>query len=94
MARRKRLQQDESQTPVGLPLVDLADTEPRVSEEAQQEAPVAAEPRAWRVLKATRVCLDGMYSTIPEGTLVTLRHYGPVGVHRIREQVEHLEPVF
>ena len=62
------------------------------SMEAEEGAP-AVVPTKWIVLEDQVVSLFGQMTTLPAGTVVSARSYGPEGVRRIMEQGVLMEPV-
>lgn len=62
------------------------------SVEAEEGAP-AIVPTKWIVLEDQVVSLFGQMTTLPAGTVVSARSYGPEGVRRIMEQGVLMEPV-
>lgn len=51
------------------------------------------QPDTWMVVEEAVVSLFGQMTTLPVGTIVSARSYGPQGVKRIIEQGVMLEPV-
>jgi hypothetical protein len=47
----------------------------------------------WLVKRAARISWYGHLTTLSEGSVVSLREYGPDGIARLREQGVEMEPV-
>ena len=96
MGRRRKEQASLDLAPAVEAEIEFApEAEPEVlpdSVEAQEGAPTAP-PSIWMVLEDKVVSLFGQITTLPAGTIVSARSYGPQGVKRIMEQGVMMEPV-
>lgn len=97
MGRKRREQQVEIaaveavESPVPESLPEQLETPEVSASDEQVPAPVA--PTAWKVAATARVSLFGQLTTLPAGTIVSVREYSVQGIKRLHDQGVKLEPV-